>query len=103
MVYARRELRDSDLPSDVPPAIYWICNEVISFLKALNDQIVGQIGLHVVFTEDNNQLGHGIHGRHTMCKYMVLMNVLIHSRRLDRTAIMTTQKGAGPLMADYGQ
>lgn len=54
MVYAQRELRDSDLPSEAPPAFENLRREVLSFSKTPNDQTDGQMGLYVVFTEEEN-------------------------------------------------
>lgn len=54
MVYAQRELRDSDLPSEAPPAFESLRREVLSFSKTPNDQTDGQMGLYVVFTEEEN-------------------------------------------------
>ena len=63
MVYAQRELRAGDLPSEAPPAFDSLRNEVLSFSKSPNDHIDGQMGLYVVFTEENNYLPQDIQQR----------------------------------------
>lgn len=54
MVYAQRELRDSDLPSEAPSAFESLRREVLSFSNTPNDDTDGQMGLYVVFTEEEN-------------------------------------------------
>lgn len=53
MVFAQRELRSDDLPSEVPPAFECLRDEVLSFSKNPEDEVDGQMGLYVVFTEEN--------------------------------------------------
>lgn len=54
MVYAQRELRDDDLPSEAPPFFHALRDEVLSFSQTPNNQIDGRMGLYIVFTEENN-------------------------------------------------
>lgn len=56
MVYAQRELRDSDLPLEVSPAFNDLRDDVLSFSKNPHDQIDGQMGRYVVFTQDRNYM-----------------------------------------------
>lgn len=56
MVYAQRELRDSDLPSEVPPAFNSLRDDVLSFSKNPRDGIDGQMGCYVVFTYERNYM-----------------------------------------------
>lgn len=56
VVYAQWELRDGDFPSEVPPAFNGLRDEVLLLSKTPNDQIDGQIGHYVVFTEKNNYI-----------------------------------------------
>jgi hypothetical protein len=53
MVYAQRETRYHDLLSEAHTGFEGLRKEMVSFLKTVNDQNEGQMGLYVVFTEDN--------------------------------------------------
>ncbi|KAK2600886.1 hypothetical protein N8I77_010389 [Diaporthe amygdali] len=56
MVYAQRELRDGDLPSEVPQAFEDLRKEIFSFSKPPNGQLDGRIRLYIVFTEENHHM-----------------------------------------------
>lgn len=56
MVYAQRELRDSDLPSEIPPAFNGLRDDVVSFSENPHNQIDGQMGRYVVFTQERNYM-----------------------------------------------
>ncbi|KAJ0123350.1 hypothetical protein J7T55_011815 [Diaporthe amygdali] len=63
MVYAQRELRDGDLPSEVPQAFEDLRKEIFSFSKPQSGQLDGMIGLYIVFTEENHYMPEEIQPR----------------------------------------
>ncbi|KAG6358126.1 hypothetical protein INS49_014010 [Diaporthe citri] len=56
MVFAQRELRDGDLPTEAPQAFEGLRNEILSFANPPTDQVDGRMGLYIVFTEENNYM-----------------------------------------------
>lgn len=74
MVFAQRELRDGDLPTEAPQAFEGLRKEVLSFANTPNDQADGRMGLYIVFTEENNYMPEEIRERNLIVRLAMLFS-----------------------------
>lgn len=79
IVYAQRELRNSDLPSEAPPGFESLRREVLSFSNTPNDQTDGQMGLYIVFIEEDNYTPEFIRQRNSIVSANTTTSLLYSS------------------------